>query len=215
MYLVMRENRGTSIYGLFNKEVRGWKTICMCEGGSEDKKKVKRNPVRERRGKSTACTGHAMRSTDKHLCNLGRGKSASIPWMACDSCYVQRPNFTLYLLLNFSPATCQWERKRKWMNERKRQKSQALGLLLNSRGESERKRERERCRQERKWNLNGPIQLVEPHREFTWGQSHALFVSPWRRASWVCASVQTDSSPASKSCYWFPHNFPDQISGKS
>lgn len=105
------------------------------------------------------------------------------------------------------------ETESEWMKGR--EKSRAWGLLLNSRGRSERKRERERCRQERKWNLNGPIQLAEPHREFTWGQSHALFVSPWRQATWVCASVKTDSHPASWTCYWFPHNFSDQISGKS
>ena len=83
-------------------------------------------------------------------------------------------------------------------------------MLRNSRGEV---KEKDKDVDKKKRNLNGPIQLAEPHREFTWGQYHALFVSPWRRASWVCASVHIDSGPASWSCYWFPHTLPQQFRG--
>lgn len=106
MYLVMQETEAQS------------HTVCLIKRWDAEKKKSLHAWVRNRRrktskrgkdtkkrkkivsqsGKGTACMRHAMRSTDKHLFNLDRGKSASIPWLACDSCYVWRPNFTTWIL---------------------------------------------------------------------------------------------------------------------
>lgn len=104
---------------------------------------------------------------------------------------------------------CGRETESEWVKERDRNvgPSSCCGTV------GEKVKEKDKDVDKKKRNLNGPIQLADPHREFTWGQYHALFVSPWRRASWVCASVHIDSRPASWCCYWFPHTLPQQFRG--
>lgn len=149
-----------------------------------EKGKVRRNSVRER-GRAP----HAWAAPWDQLAHITATLAeASHPLNGSATVFnTHRPNFSLYVPLHFSPATCQWETK--WMNERQRlkKKSHAQGQLQNSWGESERKWGAESCRQGRKRNLNGPILLLKPHREITWGQAYSLFVCLNGEGPPVCA----------------------------
>lgn len=113
----------------------------------------KGNAVRKRRWKRTACMGHTMRSADKHPCSTSRGKSLSIPWIACDRCYGDPISPYIFCwILTIQPVSGR-DTESEWMKERDRQVG--LVLQLNSWRESERIRERERRGQGRKLKPKG------------------------------------------------------------
>lgn len=131
MYLVMQETEAQPYKDCLIKRraaERKKKPACVsknkkkklkkiCQRG-EDKKKW-REILSEREGRAQ----HAWATPWDQVANisetLAEANQHPSPERVRDSFHTPRPNFISYLLLYFSPATCQWERK--WMNERKKE----------------------------------------------------------------------------------------------